>query len=122
MSRIKGKNTKPEMLLRKALWAKGFRYRLHAKIQGKPDVVFISQRVAIFVDGCFWHGCPLHSVKPKSNRKFWEDKLKSNRIRDKRVTASLRQQGWKVIRIWEHEIKNNLEKVLINFEKILRNC
>src|SRR5262245_58666688 len=75
MSHIKGKDTKPELLLRKALWRLGLRYRLHAKIPGRPDVVFPKAKVAVFIDGCQWHCCPIHFVRPKSNQEFWDRKF-----------------------------------------------
>jgi DNA mismatch endonuclease (patch repair protein) len=108
MSRIRGKNTKPEIVLRSALWSLGLRYRLHAPLLGKPDIVFLGSRVAVFVDGCFWHGCPDHSVKPKTNSSFWKTKLRKNIERDIRASASLEAAGWTVVRIWEHEIKEDI--------------
>lgn len=112
MSRIRGRNTKPEIALRSALWALGLRYRLHYPILGKPDIVFPRRRVAVFVDGCFWHGCPEHSVKPKTNSAFWKDKLGKNVERDRRTKATLEAQGWTVLRIWEHEIEQDVSKVV----------
>ncbi|MEI9989019.1 MAG: very short patch repair endonuclease [Rhizomicrobium sp.] len=109
MSRIRGKNTKPEMLLRKALYSKGLRFRIHRNdLPGAPDIVFASQKIAVFVDGCFWHGCPDHAVEPKTNRLFWRDKIDKNKKRDDRATDELRALGWKVIRIWEHDIKQSI--------------
>ena len=106
MSRIKGRDTKPEMSLRRAVWALGLRYRLQYRIgRTRPDMVFIGARLAVFVDGCFWHGCPLHSTMPKNNRDFWEQKLRRNRERDADNTQSLVAQGWRVLRLWEHEIE-----------------
>lgn len=107
MSRIRGTNTKPERLLRSALHAKGLRYTLHRRdLPGCPDIVFTRRKVAVFVDGCFWHGCPKHSVKPKTNRRFWLEKISANRKRDKKVTKQLRILGWKVVRVWEHDLNN----------------
>jgi len=111
MSRICGKNTKPEVVLRRALWSVGLRYRLHVKMTGRPDIVFSGSRVAVFCDGCFWHGCPKHSVKPKTNRYFWLTKLAKNRDRDARVVAALKAEGWTVMRFWEHEIEDDVAKV-----------
>lgn len=110
MSQIRGKNTKPEILLRKALWKKGLRFRLKYKLFGKPDIIFPGKRIAVFIDGCFWHGCPEHHVKPKTNKKFWNEKIKKNIKRDKVVTERLNKEGWIVIRFWEHQIKNNLQR------------
>lgn len=108
MSRIRGKDTKPEMLLRKALWKNGLRYQLKYKIFGKPDIIFPGNKIAVFVDGCFWHGCPDHLVKPKTNKKFWNNKIKKNIKRDKDVTARLTEEGWTVVRFWEHQITSDL--------------
>jgi DNA mismatch endonuclease (patch repair protein) len=117
MSRIRGKNTKPEIALRSAFWSLGLRYRLHAPLIGKPDIVFSGARVAVFVDGCFWHGCPDHSVEPKTNSLFWKTKLRKNIERDIRTSASLEAAGWTVVRIWEHEIKAN---ILVAVERVLK--
>jgi len=81
-------------------------WRRHKPIFGRPDFVFYAQRLAIFVDGCFWHDCPLHATKPKSNAEFWSKKLAGNVSRDRLVTRTLKNNGWKVLRIWEHELKN----------------
>lgn len=108
MSRIRCKNTKPELALRKSLWGIGYRYRVNYKLAGKPDIVFPGKKVAVFVDGCFWHFCPEHCTVPDTNRDFWGKKLGRNVERDKEVTAKLEKESWKVIRIWEHEIKTDL--------------
>ncbi len=107
MSRIKGKNTKPEIHVRKFLYSKGLRYRLHSVLPGIPDIVFASRRIAVFVHGCFWHmhGCK-NSVMPKTNRKFWQNKLTGNLKRDKSNTGKLKKLGWKVLTIWECELDN----------------
>lgn len=111
MSRIRGANTRPEIALRKALWSAGLRYRLHHKIPGRPDIVFTKARVAVFCDGCFWHGCPEHGAKPKTNHLFWSTKLAKNKARDERVVAALRAEGWTVMRFWEHEIEEDAAKL-----------
>ena len=101
MSRIRGRNTRPERRLRQALWAAGLRYRKHAKTPvGRPDLVFVGPRVAVFVDGCFWHGCPRHYVRPRSRTDFWSRKLRENVDRDRRQTLELHVRGWTVVRIW----------------------
>ena len=79
-------------------------WRRHRPVFGKPDFVFPAARVAVFVDGCFWHGCPTHCRMPSSNRKFWREKIERNRTRDRKVTRTLRAMGWKVLRIWEHAL------------------
>ena len=100
MSRIRGKDTKPEIALRAALWSLGLRYRLHYRIAGRPDVVFPRRRVAVFVDGCFWHGCLDHSVQPKTNSAFWRNKLGKNIERDRKIDNELAELGWTVVRFW----------------------
>lgn len=112
MSRVKGENTAPEVKLRKALWRKGMRYRLGYKLKGKPDIVFVTARVVVFVDGCFWHGCPIHGSIPETNRGFWKNKIERNIKRDREVSEELTELGWCVIRIWTHELKNDTNTVV----------
>lgn len=81
-------------------------WRRHLDLPGRPDFAFRRQRLAIFIDGCFWHGCPQHFRMPKSRRDYWSAKIASNRLRDRRVTRELRRRGWAVIRLWEHDITN----------------
>ena len=121
MSKIRGKDTKVEVALRKAVWRKGLRYRLHAKLPGTPDLVFPRSKVALFIDGCFWHGCPHHGVRPKTNRQFWADKLKKNLKRDERTNRELREIGWKVIRCWEHDIELRLDKLVTRIGQAVKN-
>lgn len=105
MARIRGRHTAPERALRQGLWRAGLRYRLHARTSaGRPDLLFRSRKVAVFIDGCFFHGCPEHYVRPRSNADFWARKLATNVIRDRRQTLELEQQGWTVLRFWEHEV------------------
>jgi DNA mismatch endonuclease (patch repair protein) len=111
MSRIRAKDTQPEVILRKALSSAGLKgYRLHYKLIGKPDIVFPKRRIAIFIDGCFWHRCPKCFIKPGTNKSFWKKKIDSNVKRDKTVNAELKSKGWKVLRIWEHELRK--EKII----------
>ena len=91
-------------------------WRRQQPIFGKPDFVFPKQRIAVFVDGCFWHGCPRHGTQPKQNRKFWETKIARNKARDRKVTRVLRKKGWQVLRIWEHELTKP-ERVLARFPR-----
>ena len=109
MSRIRGKNTKPEILVRKGLHTRGFRFRLHnKKLPGRPDIVLPKYGVAIMVNGCFWHGhkgCR-YATKPKTNIEFWETKIARNRHRDEVTTAHLEALGWAVMTIWECELRN----------------
>lgn len=105
MSRIRGRDTSPEVLLRRELWRRGARYRLHAPTPGgRPDLVFVRQKVAVFVDGCFWHGCPQHYVRPRTQGDFWAKKLRDNVRRDMQQTAALEAAGWAAVRLWEHEV------------------
>jgi DNA mismatch endonuclease (patch repair protein) len=107
MARVRQKGTDAELSLRKELHARGLRYRLHVPLLTKPrrvaDIVFASARVAIFVDGCFWHGCPEHASWPKSNAQFWRDKIETNRARDADTDRRLRASGWRVVRVWSHD-------------------
>ncbi|WP_407355286.1 very short patch repair endonuclease [Methanolobus sp. WCC5] len=107
MSQIKGKNTKPEMIVRKWLWNNGYRYRLHLKyLPGKPDIVFIGRKKAIFVHGCFWHKHDCKYFKwPKSNIEFWHQKIEGNVKRDSYNYSKLVSAGWKYLVIWECELK-----------------
>ena len=110
MSRIRGSNTEPEVALRKAIWALGLRYRLSSTLPGKPDLVISAYRTVVFVDGCFWHRCPKHAKAPRTNPEFWQRKLAANVARDIFITKELTTQGWFVIRIWEHEVRNHLNR------------
>lgn len=109
MAGIKGKNTKPEIIVRKGLFKKGFRYRLHRKdIPGKPDLVITRYNTVIFVNGCFWHLHDCHLFKwPQQNRDFWKDKLVKNLKRDKRNYEQVAQLGWRICTIWECALKGH---------------
>ena len=102
MSSIRSKNTKPELVLRKALWSRGFRYRIHYGRE-KIDIAFPSQKIAIFIDGCFWHGCAQHGTWPVRNASFWRGKIESNMARDRDTDRRLAEEGWLAVRVWEHE-------------------
>jgi DNA mismatch endonuclease (patch repair protein) len=122
MSKIKGKNTKPELLLRKALWKNNIKgYRLHwKKVPGNPDIAFPGKRIAIFVNGCFWHRCPhcqLHV--PKSHSEYWKEKFRRNVERDKRKIELLKAENWKVLVFWECQIKNNLDDCINKIKEIV---
>jgi DNA mismatch endonuclease (patch repair protein) len=107
MSRQRTHDTSPERSLRSELHRRGLRFRIHARplaaIRREADVVFTRARVAVFVDGCFWHGCPEHRTYPRRNASFWSDKIESNRVRDAETDSLLRAQGWIPLRVWEHE-------------------
>lgn len=118
MSRIRGKNTTIELIFRKTVWGLGYRnYRIKNNIKGKPDLYFPKLKIAIFIDGCFWHKCPKCYKEPKSNKKYWINKIENNSARDKETTKQLQKTGIKVLRIWEHDIKNNPKKVYKKFEE-----
>lgn len=120
MSGIRGKNTKPEMLVRRLLHSMGYRYRLHAReLPGKPDIVFRRQRIAIFVHGCFWHqhsGCRL-SRMPKSRVCFWQPKLEANKLRDQNNHIVLENNGWRVLTVWECQLADiaDVKETLVRF-------
>lgn len=120
MSRIRGRDTKPEIILRKALWGHGYRYRIKNKLPGKPDIVFVKNRIAIFVDGCFWHCCPEHYVPPKTRSAFWRKKISGNVERDKKNNALLDESGWKVLRIWEHEVMTDVDSCVARVVEAIR--
>ena len=118
MAAIHGKDTKPEMIVRRYLWGHGYRYRLnHPRLPGKPDIVMRKYRTCIFVNGCFWHGhegCRYYSI-PKTNTEFWVNKVKRNKERDVKVQHELAAMGWHSITIWECELKPKVrEKTLMS--------
>ena len=113
-------DTRPELLLRSKLWRDGFRFRKHHRITIGDDTVvadiaFVRDRVAVFVDGCFWHGCPAHGTSPRTNSSYWETKLSRNRTRDASVDFALSEAGWIVIRCWEHEsVSQSTERIRLS--------
>lgn len=125
MSCIKGKNTKPEEIVRKYLFSKGFRYRKNDKrYPGTPDIVLPKYKTVIFVNGCFWHGhegCKYYVV-PKSNTEFWLKKINTNKQRDNRIIEELRTLGWRVVIIWECHLKNDVfNKTMENLINVIQN-
>lgn len=104
------------MAVRKAIFRAGLRYRIDVQLEPglrvRADIVFRSVRVAVFIDGCFWHGCPKHATQPKSNGDWWALKLEANRARDARGTENLQQLGWNVLRFWEHEDPETVAQVV----------
>ena len=114
MSRVRSRNSRPEMYVRSALWAAGFRYRLHVRrLPGTPDLVLRKYRLAAFVNGCFWHqhGCS-KSRRPASNREYWDMKLDGNVLRDARVRSTLENRGWTVVTVWECNLDTDTEQLL----------
>jgi len=108
MSSIRGKNTKPEVAVRRLLWQNGKRYRVHdSSVFGTPDISNKSKNVAVFIDGCFWHGCSRCYKEPKSNTEFWRSKISRNRKRRKLVKARLRKEGVTILQFWEHQVLRN---------------
>lgn len=117
MSRIRGKDTKPEMLVRKFLHANGFRYRVHVKkLPGKPDIVLKKYSTVIFINGCFWHGhhgCR-YFVMPKTRTKFWAEKIHRNQEKDRKTVKELKEDGWNLITLWECELKKDKRDKTLN--------
>lgn len=118
MSRIKGKENKDTELVMIQILRENHiaGWRRNQTLLGKPDFVFPKLKIALFVDGCFWHGCPKHSNIPRNNREFWANKLQKNKDRDRFVSRELKKEGWKVVRVWEHELKHS-EKVILKLKK-----
>lgn len=104
MQRMPRSSTGPEILIRRELHSRGLRFRVnHPRLPGRPDIAFTAARIAVFVDGCFWHSCPDHSVLPKNNRDWWRSKLERNVERDREKDSQLETLGWTVVHVWEHE-------------------
>jgi DNA mismatch endonuclease (patch repair protein) len=120
MARVRNRGTSSELRLRMLLRNHGLRYILRRKLPGSPDLVIPSGKVAVFVDGCFWHGCPRHYRAPATNIKFWREKVQRNMARDTRVDSELRTLGWRVVRVWDHELKRDVRKVLGRIERGMR--
>lgn len=126
MQRIRSKNTTPERVVRSALHSRGLRYRLHTRVLGtRPDLVFRSKRIAVFVHGCFWHGHDCHLFRlPKSQSEFWRSKISGNRQRDRRVTRTLLREGWCVATVWEcalrQRTREQIDHALTRLENWIR--
>lgn len=126
MSNIRSRNTRPELIIRSGLHQKGFRFRIHYKrLPGKPDLVFPKYRAVIFVNGCFWHGHECYLFKwPSTRRKFWRQKILTNRRVDKKANVNLRKLGWRTLTIWECSLKGKkrlpMDTVLARAERWLR--
>lgn len=118
----RGRDTKPELRLRRAVYRRGLRYRCNPRIRTderwvRPDLAFLAKRVAVFVDGCFWHSCRQHGYTPRSNNFYWEAKLARNRLRDDSVNRALLAAGWRVLRYWEHD---DAELVAAEIDDVVR--
>lgn len=121
MQHIRSTDTVPERAVMQALKKKKIYFSTHAsKIIGKPDIVFRRKKVVVFVDSDFWHGHPKRCIMPKSNIEYWKNKIDRNRKRDKLVNHELKKQGWKVIRLWEYEIKQNFEKSIKRIVDVIK--
>src|SRR6267143_5444760 len=122
MARIRGRDTAPEVRLRQALWRAGLRFRLkRSGLAIRPDLVFGSvPGIAVFIDGCFWHGCPDHYAPPRSAIEFWSKKLAGNVDRDRRQTLALEAEGWRVLRFWECEVIETLERCVRRVQQALQ--
>lgn len=120
MTNIRSTNTKIEKDVTKALWNSGFRFRKNVKsLPGKPDIVIKKYKIVIFLDSCFWHKCPEHFKKPKSNLKYWEPKIKSNIERDAQINKYYKDNNWHILRIWEHDIKNDFQNTILAIEHFI---
>ncbi|WP_329078731.1 very short patch repair endonuclease [Streptomyces niveus] len=121
MSRQASRDTAPEVAVRKLLHAAGLRYRVNVPVPGMPrrtiDIVFGPAKIAVFLDGCFWHGCPEHATRPKSNAEWWRAKLDKNIARDRETTDHLEAAGWTVLRFWEHENAAAISRAVIRARK-----
>lgn len=123
MSRIGAKNTTPEITIRRCLREAGLRgYRIHYTLPGKPDIVFPANRLAVFIDGCFWHKCPIDYREPETRKEFWAQKIARNLTRDREVETALEGQGWAVLRIWEHDVRRNPKSMVAVIATYLRRC
>ena len=111
------RDTQPELRVRRLLHAAGLRYRVDVAplrgLRSRADIVFTRQRIAVFIDGCFWHGCPAHGVAPKTNAEYWGPKLARNRARDLDVSKQLAESGWAVLRFWEHEPPEDVARIIM---------
>ena len=123
MAGIRGRDTRPEMQIRKGLHARGWRYRLHAKdLPGRPDLVFPGRRAVIFVNGCFWHGHDCHLFRwPRTREDFWREKIAGNVARDRRASGELSERGWRIAEVWECRLKGREREPLDNVLKKLEN-
>ena len=107
MAKVRRKSTGAEVAVRRELYRRGLRYRVDFEVLKKPrrvaDIAFPGRRIAVFIDGCFWHGCPDHATWPKQNAEFWRQKIEANRLRDADTNSRLLESGWSVLRFWEHQ-------------------
>lgn len=120
MRAIKSANTKLESMVSNALWNRGLRFRKNVKtLYGNPDIAIKKYKVVIFIDSCFWHGCPLHGNIPKTNRDYWIKKIERNKQRDKEVTLHYEKAGWNIMRIWQHDLKQNFDDTIDRIHRFI---
>ena len=121
MSAIRSKETKMERMVRKELWSKGIRYRKNVNgLFGHPDIAIKKYKIAVFLDSCFWHCCPLHFKRPSTNTEYWDKKIRKNILRDNEVTEYYLQKGWLVLRFWEHDVKEDPARIAEEIIKMIR--
>ncbi|MEC1258947.1 very short patch repair endonuclease [Bacillus swezeyi] len=122
MRAVKSKDSKIELMVRKELWKRGLRFRVNTRtLFGKPDISIKKLKLVVFIDSCFWHGCPDHKRIPKSNIVFWKNKIERNIERDRIVTEFYRNKGWNIIRIWEHSLREDFEGTVNKiYKKIMK--
>jgi DNA mismatch endonuclease (patch repair protein) len=118
LSKVKSKNTKAELLFRSYIWKQGVRgYRVKNALPGKPDLVFPKHKVVVFIDGCFWHGCPKCYRAPDKNKEYWRKKVITNKERDERANVRLVKMGYLTLRFWEHQVNQEMEKCYRKLQK-----
>jgi len=122
----RSRDTAPELALRRELYRRGLRYRVDASLpipglsRRRIDIAFLRQRVAVLVDGCFWHGCPVHGTTARTNSAYWTHKILTNRLRDVDTNARLAAAGWTVVRVWEHEVKQGTSQIADRIQGLVR--
>lgn len=120
----RGRDTRPELAIRSRVHRSGFRYRVHERplkgLRRTADMVFRSVKVAVFVDGCFWHGCPTHATQPKTNARYWAEKIETNQQRDHQTDQLLQKSGWTVLRFWEHESPETAAETIVKVVQALK--
>ena len=123
MKSIKSTHSKIENIVTKSLWHKGIRFRRNVKdLPGKPDIAIKKYKIVIFIDSCFWHGCELHCKLPKSNIAYWKKKIESNMQRDMIINKYYSENGWNIMRAWEHQLKDNLPETILSIYNFIINA
>lgn len=122
MQAVKNKNSKIENLVCNALWNRGIKYRRNvANLIGKPDIAIKKYKIVLFIDSCFWHKCPIHYKTPAVNTEFWDKKITGNMLRDKKVNTYYLMNNWNILRIWEHQLKNDFENTIDEITNFINN-